>query len=75
VVETLSPIIIRRELFKLFYLESDSNAFGLNEKADASEAFSTIISILHASCCKLKGEKKIEGRSVLNLDEKCEPQC
>ena len=42
-----TPIIIRRELYKLFYLEND--LFNLNEKADASEAFTTILSLIHAS--------------------------
>jgi len=40
---------IRRELFKLFYNEE---LFNLNEKADASEALTTVLSILHASLTK-----------------------
>ena len=58
----LTPIIIRKELFKLFYL---SDLYNLNEKADSSEAFTTVLSLIHSSMCP-------EHFGEINLDEKCE---
>lgn len=46
--ETISPVPIRRELFKLYYL---SDLFNLNEKSDAAEALAHVLSLLHASQC------------------------
>ncbi len=40
---------MRREFFKIYYL---SNNFNLNEKADASEAFSSFLSLLHLAYTK-----------------------
>ena len=63
-IHKFKPIIIRRELFKLFYLE---DLFNVNEKADAAEAFCHILSIIHASCTKTQGMKGTE----LDVDIKC----
>ncbi len=62
----LSPNVVRRELFKLFYKEDQ---FNINEKADAAEAYSTIMSLIHASF--LPGEK--EGRQAIPIDTICSP--
>lgn len=50
-----TPIVLRRELFKLFYL---SDLFNLNEKADASEAYHHLLEVLHASMCVSCGQKQ-----------------
>jgi hypothetical protein len=53
----------------LFYLE---DTFNLNEKADAAEAFLTILSLLHASNAPNLGQKaNSEGILRLDLDEEC----
>ncbi len=38
-------IDIRRELFKLFYLDG---TFNIYEKADAQETFQTVLTLIHA---------------------------
>lgn len=63
---TFNPIDVRKELYKLFYSE---NTFNLNEMADASEAFSNIVSILRSWSAPNKGQKKdAEGKDQLDLD-------
>jgi len=43
-VPVLESLRVRRELFKLYYLEGE---FVLNTKADAFEAFDTILQLVH----------------------------
>lgn len=46
VYDSYSSSYIRRELFKLFYLQ---NTFNLNEMADAAEAYTHMLELLHAN--------------------------
>lgn len=76
-LEVLSPINVRRELFKLFYLQKEG-LFDLNQKADAAEALMNILSILHCSQsrdlgCQPKKSKDPfpKSRLEINYDADC----
>ena len=62
---SFTAVVIRRELFKLYYL---SNLFNLNEKADAAEALAHILSLLHASYCRHYGCKPSEDKQKWEID-------
>ena len=64
-----TPVIIRRELFKLFYT---TDLFNLNEKADSAEALSAILSLLHASMCS---KNFLNSQIKRNVDEMCDESC
>ena len=65
----LDPTFVRRELFKLYYTNGE---FCLNQKADAAEAFQTILELIHASLSKNMGQKPGES-GELYFDDRCNP--
>lgn len=58
-------ILMRRELFKLYYL---SDLFNINEKADAAEALAHILSLLHASQCRHYGCVPSKDKQTWEID-------
>lgn len=58
-------VLIRRELFKLYYL---SDLFNINEKADAAEALAHILSLLHASQCRHYGCVPSNDKQTWEID-------
>jgi len=66
--QILDPILVRRELFKLYY---ETESFPLNQKADSSEALIAILKAIHVSSLPKRALKNYED----DADKECAPLC